>query len=105
MGYDVFNTAEVHTDYRSDENLDEIYQAFMRGTRAFVDTYNENHKMPISMVSIGEYRNNIKDHLGNIETELLPTPNYSDYGYYAGGESIGTYDGDSKEKQILVLKK
>lgn len=103
-GYAVFNTAEVHANYRSEEDLDKIYQAFMRGTKAFVDTYNGNHKVPISMVSIGEYRNNIKDNLGNIETKLLPTPNYSVYGYYVGGKIVGTYDGDSKEKQILVLK-
>ena len=104
LGYAVFNTAEVHSDYRSEENLDEIYRSFMRGVNAFVNTYNKNNTIPISIVSIGEYRNQIKEHLGNVESELLPTPNYSAYGYYAGDKSVGTYDGDSKEKQILVYK-
>ncbi len=104
-GYAVFNTAEVNVNYRSDKNLDGIYKAFMRGVNAFVNKYNENNIIPISTVSIGEYRNTIKDNLGNIESELLPTPNYSSYGYYAGNQNVGTYDGDCKNKQILVLRR
>lgn len=104
-GYAVFNTAEINANYRSDKDLDGIYKAFMRGVNAFVDKYNENNTIKISTVSIGEYRNTIKDNLGNIESELLPTPNYSVYGYYAGDKNVGTYDGDCKSKQILVLKR
>lgn len=105
QGYAVFNTAEINTNYRSDKDLDGIYKAFMRGVNAFVNKYNENNNIPISTVSIGEYRNKIKDNLGNIESELLPTPDYSIYGYYAGYQNVGTYNGDCKNKQILVLKR
>ena len=104
-GYAVFNTAEVNTMYRTDNYLNDIYEAFMRGVNAFVDRYNKNNIIPISLVSIGEYRNVIKYNLGNEEIKLLDTPNYSTYGYYAGGQSVGTYDGDAKGKQILVLRK
>ena len=105
QGYGVFNTAEVNSKYRSESNINEIYEAFMRATNRFVDEYNKNNIIPISIVSIGEYRNVIKNNLGNEETRLLDTPNYSAYGYYADGQSVGTYDGDDKSKQLLVLKK
>ena len=105
QGYAVFNTVEVNSNYRSDKNLNEIYEAFMRGVNRFVDVYNSNNKIPITIVSIGEYRNVIKYNLGNVETSVLETPNYSTYGYYAGGINVGTYDGDSKDKQLLVLKR
>lgn len=104
QGYAVFNTAEVSLNYRDDNALDGIYEAFMRGVNAFVAKYNENNIVPISIVSIGEYRNCIKDNLGNIETQLYQTPNYSSYGYCVGNKNVGTYDGDSKNKQLLVLK-
>lgn len=105
QGYGVFNTAEVNSKYRSESNINEIYEAFMRATNRFVDEYNKNNIIPISIVSIGEYRNVIKNNLGNEETRLLDTPNYSAYGYYADGQSVGTYDGDDKSKQLLVLKR
>ena len=105
QGYAVFNTAEVNVNYRSKDDLNGIYEAFMRGVNAFVDKYNENNVIPISIVSIGEYRNTIREQLGNIDTELLETPSYSTYGYNAGDQSVGTYDGDAKGKQLLVLLK
>ena len=104
-GYAVFNTTEVNTNYHTDEALHGIYEAFMRGTKAFVEEYNKNNLVPISIVTIGEYRNVIKDKLGNQETFLYPTPNYSDYGYDVEGEFVGNYKGDSKVKQLLVLNK
>ncbi len=104
-GYAVFNTAEVNINYHSEHNLQEIYEAFMRGARRFVEVYNRNNEKPITIVSIGEYRNVIKDNLGNVEIRVLDTPNYSIYGYYAGESVVGTYDGDSKNKQLLVLGK
>lgn len=104
-GYAVFNTTEVSAIYRDADSLERIYKAFLRGTKAFVERYNENNAIPITIVSIGEYRNVLKEHLGDIETKLLPTPNYSSYGYYAGDKNVGTHDGDCKKKQILVLRK
>ena len=103
LGYAVFNTAEINIEYRSFSK--EICEAFLNGAVAFVNKYNSNNSIPIKIVTIGEYRNTIKDELGNIEINLLNTPNYSNYGYYINENKIGTYDGDSHEKQILVLKK
>lgn len=105
QGYAVFNNAEVSTLYDNDYALNGIYKAFMRGVNAFVQTYNENNSIPISIITIGEYRNGIKNQFGNIETEVLPTPNYSLYSYSVGDKVYGSYDGDSKRKQLLVLKK
>lgn len=102
-GYAVFNTAEVNILYRTYK--DEICKAFLRGVYDFVLIYNLNNTIPIKTVSIGEYRNIIKDYLGGSESELFDTPNYSDYGYYVNDKKIGTYDGDSKKKQILILRK
>lgn len=105
QGYAVYNTAEINLSYRDDASLEGIYQAFMRGTKAFLDRYNKNNEIPISIVSIGQYRNFLKDNLGNIETKLLVTPDFSSYSYYVNDKIVGTYDGDSKNKQLLVLKK
>lgn len=103
QGYAVFNTAEINANYRKFK--DEICDAFLRGVNDFVSIYNSNNDIQIKTVSIGEYRNIIKDKLGNIKSTLYSTPNYSDYGYYFNNQKIGTYNGDCKEKQILVLKK
>ena len=105
QGYAVFNTAEVNCNYQSESDLKEIHEAFMRGANKFVDEYNKNNIIPITIVSIGGYRNAIGNNLGNEETRLLDTPNYSSYGYYAGGYFVGGYDGDAKGKQFLVLKR
>lgn len=113
QGYGVFNTAEVNLNYRDDEVIKKIYEAFMRGCNAFTEEYNKNNITPISVITMGEYRNVLKYELGNIETDILDTPNYSDYAYFVNrttknGENhdmVGQYDGDSKEGQILVYKK
>ena len=65
-GYAVFNTTEINAIYRDADSLDKIYKAFLRGTKAFVERYNENNDIPITIVSIGEYRNILKEHLGDI---------------------------------------
>ncbi len=102
-GYAVFNTAEINTLYR--ERKKEICDSFLRGVKAFIERYNQNNKIKIHTVSIGEYRNTLKEELGNIEIPLYETPNYSEYGYTVNNSKYGDYDGDSKEKQLLVLKK
>lgn len=104
-GYGVFNTAEVSESYRDEDSLLGIYNAFMRGTKAFLDKYNSNNIMPISIITIGEYRNSISKYLGYGETKVLETPKYSIYGYKVDDKDIGTYDGDSRRKQKVVIKK
>ena len=104
-GYAVFNTAEINAAYNSDIYFYPICQTFIRGVHAFVKRYNENNEIPLTIITIGEYRNHLKEQLGNIESALLPTPDYSDYGYYAEKTQVGTYNGDAKQKQILVYKR
>lgn len=103
-GYAVFNTTELNNLYSSEENKEKIYEAFLRGIESFVKEYNRNNIIPIKKVNIGEYRNVLTKYLGN-EEELLKTPNYSAYGYYLDNSFYGTYDGDDKRKQLLVIKK
>lgn len=105
QGYAVFNTAEVNILYQPGYFIEQIYKAFERGVNAFIKKYNENNSIPIKIITMGEYRNQIKYNLGNIQTEVLETPNYSEYGYNINGQTYGTYNGDSKSKQILVYKK
>ena len=104
-GYAVFNTTEVNLAYHDKDSIKKIYNAFMRGVNAFIKKYNENYKNKIKIITIGEHRNLIKDNLGNIETNILEAPNYSKYGYTIENKNFGEYNGDSNNKQILVLKK
>lgn len=103
-GYAVFNTVEINIKYNKNY-YKEIYEAFMRGVNAFIDKYNDNNDIPISLVTIGTYRNELRDYFGNIKTPLLSTPNYSTYGYFYENKFIGKYEGDCQKGQILVLKK
>ena len=104
-GYAIINTSEINLNYLDEENLKKVYNAFLRGVNAFVDKYNENNSIKLNQVNMGEYRNKLKNLLGNKEMPLMESPNYSTYGYFAEGKSVGTYNGDSHQKQILVLKK
>lgn len=64
MGYAVYNNVESSLSYRGGTVLEEIYHAFLRGTDAFVETFNKNHKdNPITTVTIGSDRNTIKEYL------------------------------------------
>lgn len=104
-GYAVYNTAEVNIQYRSNTELRKIYDAFIRGTKAFIERYNMTNKVPIKEVTIGEYRNAFDKNILTTKSEVLPTPNYSEYAYYVDQKLTGTYNGDSKKNQLLVYKK
>ena len=104
-GYAIINTSEINLNYLDEESLKKVSNAFLRGVNAFVDKYNENNSIKLNQVNMGEYRNKLKTLLGNKEMTLMESPNYSTYGYFAEGKSVGTYNGDSHQKQILVLKK
>lgn len=45
---------EVNSKYHSGSDLNEIYEAFMRGVNRFVDEYNKNNIIPISIVCYWE---------------------------------------------------
>ncbi len=107
--YAVFNTIEMSlTCFNSDSYLEDIYEAFMRGTQAFLRTYNENNPdKPILNISVGQNRNaTLECFVNHGQPEIVPyeTIEYSSYGYQLGEKIVGHYVGDAKEKQILVLK-
>ena len=103
--YGVYNTAEINEHYKDEISLLGIYNAFMRGTEAFLDKYNSNNISPISIITIGEYRNSISNYFDDTKIKVYETPKYSIYGYKVEDKNIGTYDGDSRNKQKIVIKK
>lgn len=108
-GYAVFNTIEISmTRINLDLYLEDIYEAFMRGAKAFVETYNKNNPCePILNVSVGQNRNAALECFTNHgQAEITPyeTIEYDDYGYQLGDKIVGGYVGDAMEAQVLVLK-
>lgn len=105
-----FNTAEVSLEIKEDKDFQEIYEAFMRGTKAFVQKYNENNKeKPLQNVSIGRHGNVLKKYMNrNNNLEEMPNitiPDYANYSYQLGNKFVGTYSGDNSEGQIPILIK
>ena len=102
--YAIFNNVEVslRIDYK---DLEKIYNAFMRGTKAFMDTYNQNNpKCPIKNISIGAARNGLKSFLTDDKHPIIGIQNGINFGAYSI-ESGRSYNGDWQESQRLVLKK
>lgn len=110
-GYGVFNTAEVNSEYHDDESLKGIYKAFVRGCKAFIEAYNLNNDVAIDAVTIGARRNAIQKVANFNVSDTHEAINYSDFGYQYKDKDkgytlyYGTYNGDSKEQQLLVYKK
>ena len=106
-GYAVFNNVESNMKYKTEEDLTNIYNAFMRGANAFLNKYNENNPdKPINIMTIGTSRNTVKTLLMQNEiihpiNDILETPSYSNYSI----DKNGRYKGDSLKEQRLVLKK
>lgn len=106
--YGVFNTVETSLNYSTDpECVQKIYNAFMRGSNAFIESYNNNNPdNPLEVITLGQKRNTLVNVMQSMNTEH-PTVNpyyaidYADFQY----NGYGTYSGDSKESQRLVLKK
>ena len=103
-GYAVFNTVETSLNYRKEEDLKEIYKAFMRGAKAFVKEYNKNNPAcPITYMTIGGKRNTIIDQMKSDKHPTVPIKKSLDYGKYSLNGS--GYYGDWSSTQKLVLKK
>jgi len=109
QGYGVFNTVELNLNNRNQYGIEKVYEAFMKGSEAFLETYNRNHPdAELTCITIGKNRNVLQPYLeesGHQETVPLDTVNYSHYSYELGGRMVGNYDGDATKEQILVLKK
>lgn len=103
-GYAVFNNVESSLNYRAPEHIEKIYNAFLRGAKVFITTYNENNKEhPITNISIGANRNTILDHLTDDKHPVVDVQqalNYGDYSLNGSG-----YFGNWASKQRLVLKR
>ena len=105
-GYAVFNNVETSLNHREKEELEKIYNAFLRGTIAFVKTYNENNMdYPITNVSIGANRNTILDYLTDDKHPIVDVQQALNYGEYSLNGSNYHYHGDWSSKQRLVLKR
>ena len=109
QGYGVFNTIEASLNYHSDKQLNKIYDAFMSGSKKFIESYNNNHPdKQIDTLTIGSHRNiiaNILEENGHGETTPLSSTDYSKYGYALGDEMVGGYGGDHTEGQKLLYKR
>ena len=102
-GYAVFNTVETSLSHRSDEEVKNIYDAFLRGSKAFLETYNRNNpQSPITTITIGTNRNTVREYLTDQNHPMVSIYPALDYGRYALIES--RYLGDWKKEQRLVLK-
>lgn len=100
-GYGVFNNVEASLELKKSEDLESVYQAFMRGAKKFIEVYNENNDIKITELTIGADRNRIKEqfHAHKHEDHAVLEPlNYSTYGY-----DNGHYRGDAMNHQMLVL--
>ena len=104
QGYAVFNNIECSLRFNSEEQHKEIYEAFMRGTRAFLETYNKNYpQTPINKITVGINRNKI---FANSKSDIHPVVEtlkalyYGDYSLNGSG-----YAGDWSHGQQLVLKR
>lgn len=102
-GYGVFNTVETSFNHKTPEELKKIYNAFMRGIKAFVDIYNYNNPdRPLTIVTIGTNRNTIIKELNENEHpdyEVLASLKFGEYSFNNSG-----YAGDWSYGQKLVLK-
>lgn len=104
-GYAVFNNVETSLNHRAKEELEKIYNAFLRGTTAFIKTYNENNiDHPITNVSIGTNRNTILDYLTDDKHPEVAIQQALNYGDYSLNHRYH-YQGDWSKKQRLVLKR
>ena len=104
-GYAVFNTAEIEKSYEEKpDELEKIYEAFLRGTEAFIKVYNlNNENSPINIVTIGASFNGLKAIFQEKRSLVSPLsiPKFSDFNL----NGYGNYNGDAISSQFLVLKK
>lgn len=102
-GYAVFNNIEVKKICETKENYPLIYNAFIRGMKAFLDAYNKNNPTsPLTEITIGSKGTAIKGMFPEYKVvSPLSTESYSNYAYH----NHGYYGGDSDNGQLLLYKK
>ena len=102
-GYAVFNTVETSLNHRTDVELQKIYNAFLRGAKAFVKVYNENNDPQITNVAVGIKGNTVLKYLKNSNHPTVKVQHALNFGEYSLNGS--GYIGDWQSGQRLVLKK
>ncbi len=103
QGYAVFNTIESSLSVRYSSILTKITKAFLRGTKAFFDSYNTNNPdQPLKEITVGSKRNTIFDFLDDEKYPTVPVHQSLKYGDYAI-TNFG-YDGDWSVSQKLLIK-
>ena len=105
QGYAVFNNVETSLNYKDKKSLKKIYEAFLRGSKAFLEAYNENNpENPITNITIGTNRNTILEFLTKKNNHpKVPVQKSLEFGNYSIDDHH--YNGDWQNDQILVLKK
>lgn len=101
-GYGVFNNMEASLTLK-DDDLEKVYEAFMRGAKKFMEVYNQNNPIELTRLTIGAARNRINKQLENHEheaSEVLEGVSFSEYSFNKLG-----YNGDWRKAQRLVLAK
>ena len=104
--YAVFNNVETSLEYRDIDSLENIYNAFIRGSIAFFGKYNKNNPTnPLSNITIGTNRNTVLRFLNSDEKHhpKVDINKSLEFGSYAVYPS--RYNGDWQSEQVLVLKK
>ena len=104
-GYAVFNNLEESLNFNSPEYNKEIYEAFMRASRAFLEAYNKNNPTcPLTKITIGTGRNKILNYLDEKNHPSTKIEKALDWGNYSLNKSLFHYTGDWNSGQKLVLK-
>lgn len=105
QNYAVYNNVEVSLKYKNEDNLKKIYDAFIRGTKAFLETYNSNNpKEQINEITVGLNRNALSKYLTDEKHPKTKTYQALKFGIYSI-EKDYRYNGDWEYGQRLILKK
>lgn len=101
-GYAVFNNVEMALSRRNNTDKLKIYEAFLRGSKAFLDKYNANNQdSPLRVITIGTNRNAILEQLkSHQKVKVKKALEYGDYSLYTYH-----YNGDWHDEQLLVIEK
>lgn len=103
-GYAVYNTFETSLNNRSESESLKIYAALIRGTKAFIETYNQNNPTsPINIVTVGTNSNTLLMYLKDEVHPVIPVLPSISYGAYSLNSSSNTGDWTSRQKLVMKI--
>ncbi len=100
--YGVFNTFESTINKRSDNDLNNLYNALIRGTDAFIEAYNSNNEEnKLQTITMGTGSNTILKRLrqNHETTNVLSSIDYSNHNPISSA-----YKGNWQDGQVLIKK-